>query len=133
MLGVARREAEALDPPSSLCGLGAPPRVRLGLAWAEHVGQWAEPRDRFIPEREKRSQEPAGPSTSECVYFPASRSMQLSGALAALCGVLLCAPGLFAASGEFPRAALWASPLFCPPLGSSQRRPPSTPTVDKLE
>lgn len=72
MLGVARREAEALDPhfgpPSSLCGLGAPPRVRLGLAWAEHVGQWAEPRDRFIPAREKRSQEPAGPSSSACVF-----------------------------------------------------------------
>lgn len=74
MLGVARRESEALDPhfgpPSSLCGPGAPPRVRLGLAWAEHVGQWAEPRDRFIPARAKRSQEPAGPSTSARVFSP---------------------------------------------------------------
>lgn len=119
MLGVARREAEALDPhfgpPSSLCGLGAPPSVRLGLAWAEHVGQWAEPRARFIPAREKRSQEPAGPSTSARLFSRVLRSMQLSGALAALCGVLLCAPGLFAASGESP------APPFGPRPSSARR------------
>lgn len=50
--------------------------------------------------------------------------------LAALCGVLLCAPGAFAGSGECSRRPPRSRPSS--PLGSSVRRPASTSTVDKL-
>lgn len=78
-------------------------------------------------------QEPACPSIRDSGLFPESRSMKLSHALAALCGVLLCASGLFAASGESLAPPFGPRPSSARSLGSSQRRPPSTLTVDKLE
>lgn len=118
MLGVARREAEALDPhfgpPSSLCGLELLPESAWG--WPGR-STWASGRSREtdLYQRERSVRRSPRVPAAVRVSFPASRSMQLSGALAALCGVLLCAPGLFAASGESP------APLFGPHPSSARR------------
>lgn len=40
--GRLRHWTPHFSPPSSHCGLGAPPRVRPGLSGAEPLGQWAE-------------------------------------------------------------------------------------------
>lgn len=90
----------ALGAPPSPPSRGAPPRVRLWRAWAEHVAQWEVLRCLIYSRpgegvRTAGSEQPKGR-----VSGPHLHTMPCPRVLAALCGALLCASGLFAFSGE---------------------------------
>lgn len=87
-------------PPSPSPVPGAPPRVRLWRAWAEHAARWEVPRCLIYSRPGEGVRALGSEPPQRRVLRPRPHTMPSPRLLAAVCGALFCASGLFAFSGE---------------------------------